>query len=65
MVAKCPKYWIQMSGTEDCYKIHTYGSLRTWEDAEEYCERYMANLVSVFNTNMKVRIKILSWNFIS
>ncbi|XP_018012021.1 macrophage mannose receptor 1 [Hyalella azteca] len=51
MVAKCPPYYIQRGGTNDCYLFHGW-SKRTWNDAQAYCDAENGNLVNIGSKDM-------------
>ncbi|XP_045124373.1 lymphocyte antigen 75-like [Portunus trituberculatus] len=38
MVARCPEGWKSRGNTDECYKVHSYGSDRTFDDARVYCQ---------------------------
>ena len=56
---KCPLYWQQRGSI--CYR-YSYTNLKSWTDAETWCQAQNAHLVKFENVNERVGIVlILSW----
>ena len=51
MEAKCPNDWVHRPGTEDCYLFH---SEQPWTQANTFCQRYNAGLLSIVDPDTKV-----------
>ena len=56
---KCPLHWQQRGSI--CYR-YSYTNLKSWTDAEAWCQAQSAHLVKFENVNERVGIVlILSW----
>ncbi|XP_042223021.1 macrophage mannose receptor 1-like [Homarus americanus] len=53
MVARCPKYWQDRGGTDQCYLIHSGGRARSFYDARTYCKAHGGDFAFIDTVSMR------------
>ncbi|XP_063889754.1 dromaiocalcin-1-like [Scylla paramamosain] len=53
MVARCPEGWKARGNTDECYKVHSYGSDRTFDDARIYCQARGGDLAYIISEGQR------------
>lgn len=53
MVARCPEGWVSRGGTDQCYRVHSYGRDRTFEDARIYCQARGGDLAYIDSAGLR------------